>query len=811
MQEDLRQAFRGAIRRPAFALATVATLALGLGATTAVFSVVNAALLRPYPHIDTDRWAYLYETSSAEGLSLLSVSIPNYRDWRREVTAFSDMALWFHWSYNLSGLATGDPERVQAVAITPEVFAGLGVAPAAGRWLAPDDTSRDVMIGHGLWQRRFGGDPAIVGRSIDLNLVPHRVVGVMPAAFSFPPETRTEVWVAFAARDIASAEGRDFRGNRVAARLRAGATFEQAQAEMDLVTQRLAAQHPEDKGYGARVVPLREDIAGDFRAPLLTLFGALALVLLLACVSLANLQLTRWESRRKELAVRSVLGAPAWKLGRQVVLESLALALVAGAIGMGMAPFGMRLLLSFVPAEQVPWLSVTIDRTVWLVAAGLTLSVGLLTGALAALRAARADLGEVLSGSGRGTGAASVGRRARQGFLVAQLALSLAPLAGAGLLIQSFVRLQRVDPGFVPERRLTLSYTAPRARYPEPAKIAALAETIGSEVRQIAGVEAAGLAQALPFGAGVGWLQALTRRDPAALSNPAGLPHVRYNVVSTGYVEALGVPLKAGRTFTRTDTFGAEPVVVINETLARRYFAGEDPLGQQVWVGHAQALAASPPRTIVGVVGDVRLERLDAPAEAAAWVPLSQQRDGETAWRSLFLVARTRTEPLGLLAEVRRQVAGADPDLALTDVRTLQDRLGESVWRQRLAANVLGALGVVAVLIAVLGVSGIVGFLVGRRTHEMGVRMALGATPRDVVSLVMREGGRLIVAGVVLGLCGAVVLGRSLSSLLYGVGVNDPATLAATGASLGAAALAACYLPARRAGKVAPLAALRDE
>jgi len=604
---------------------------------------------------------------------------------------------------------------------------------------------------------------------------------------------------------------RSARGFGVAAQLKPGVSFQTAQAEMNLIGERLASQYPEDKGYGVRVTPMRESIAGDFRAPLLALFGALGLVLLLACVNLANLQLTRLEARRKEMAVRAALGADRWRLSRQLLMESLSLALVAGGIGMALAPAWVKLLLSFIPPQQIPWLSVKTDRMALLVSVGITLFVALLSGALPAFHAARVDLVSALAGGGTAPGAAGVSRRMRHAFLIAQLALSLAPLAGAGLLIQSFLRLQRVDPGFAAGGRISLSYSAPRARYREREKIAALAERMRDEVSQLPGVHEEGLAQALPFAAGAGWLQAITRQDPKSIDNPANLPHVRYNVVSTGYVEALGVPLKAGRAFTRADTFEAPHVVIINESLARKHFAGEDPLGKQFWVGHAQALSGYQPRTVVGVIGDALLNKLEAPAEAAAWVPLLQQEGGEDVWRTLFMVVHTKTDPLGMMAGIRQQITKVDRDLALTDIRTMEGRLDESVWRQRLAATAMGALSLAALIIASLGVFGIIGYLVSRRTHEIGVRMAIGANRRDIIRLVMSEGVRFTLAGVGLGLAGAIAMTRYISSLLYGVSANDPITFVMAALALAGAALLACYLPARRAAKVDPLIALRHE
>jgi predicted permease len=816
MFQDLRYSLRMLAKRPGFTLIAILTLALGIGANTAIFSVVNAALLRPYPHIDTDRWAYLNEKPSAEGLKGggLAVSIPNYLDWKRQSESFSDMILWQGWSYNISGSGVGEPERLPAIIITPEVFTSLGVQAAAGRFITPSDEAqipeRRVIISYGLWQRRFGGDPNIVGKQINLNLVPHTVVGVAPAGFSFPPNSRTDIWVPWFTQTMSSDVGRDGRGYGVAAQLKHGVSFQSAQTEMNLIAERLASQYPEDKGYGALVTPMRESIAGDFHAPLLTLFGALGLVLLLACVNLANLQLTRLEARRKEMAVRAALGAGRWRLSRQLLTESLLLALIAGGVGMLLAPAGAKLLLSFIPPQQIPWLSVTTDRRVWLVSAGITLLVALLSGALPAFRSARVDLVRDLAGAGTAAGAAGVSRRMRHVFLIAQLALSLAPLAGAGLLIQSFMRLQKVDPGFAAGGRISLMYSAPRARYRDHEQLAALAERLRDEVSQIPGVQGAGLAQALPFAAGAGWLQAITRQDPKSIPNPANLPHVRYNVVSTGYVEALGAPLKAGRTFTKADTRESQPVVIINESLARKYFAGEEPLGKQFWVGHAQALSGYQPRTVVGVIGDTLLNKLEEQSQAAAWVPVSQQ-EHEGPWRTIFMVVHTKTDPLGMIAGIRQQISRVDPDLALTDIKTMEGRLDESVWRQRLAATAMGALSLAALIIASLGVFGIIGYLVSRRTHEIGVRMAIGADRRDIIRLIMREGVGFTLAGVGLGLAGALAMTRYLSSLLYGVSSYDPITFVVAALSLASAAMLACYLPARRAAKVDPLIALRHD
>jgi predicted permease len=406
---------------------------------------------------------------------------------------------------------------------------------------------------------------------------------------------------------------------------------------------------------------------------------------------------------------------------------------------------------------------------------------------------------------------ATIGRRIRHASVVAQLALSLALLVGAGLVIQAFFRLRAVDPGFESAGRMTLAYSAPRARYPDTARLVGLVDRVRAEVGAVPGVRAVGAAQALPFTAGVVWLQALTRADPRGVGDLAALPHVHYNVVSAGYAEALGVPLQAGRTFDATDTATSLPVVVINEALARRFFPGQDPVGQTLWVGHAQLLPTLPRRTIVGVVGDARWSRLDEPAGPEAWVPFAQQAGADDLLRTMQVVFHTAGEPAAAMPGVRAAIARADADLPLTGLRTLDDRIGDALWRQRLSAAAFGVLGSAALVVALVGVLAVTSYLVGRRSHEMGVRLALGARPAAIVRLVLVETGWLVLAGTVLGLAGAFAMGQLLSTMLFGITGTDAATFTATAAGLALAALAACYPPARRASRVDPLVTLRDE
>jgi putative ABC transport system permease protein len=810
MMQDLRYGVRILLKSPSLTAITILILALGISSNTAIFSIINAVLLRPYPHLDIDRWAYLNEKPNVAGLNLVAVSVPTYRDWKAQSRSFTDMVLLYPYTVNLS--SSGEAERVQIVYTSPEIFSALGSTPAAGRLVRhPDDGDRVAVISYSLWQRRFGGDPNLPGKKIDLNLVPFTVIGVAPPDLSFPPNIKVDVWSLYSEQNITSPTGHDGRNHSVVAKLRDGVDFKQAQAEMDVIAGNLASQYREMEGWGARVTPMRESLAGNLRKPLFVLSGALALVLLLACVNIANLQLVRLEARRKEIATRAALGAGRLRLARQILTEGLILGIVAGAIGISLVPTEIKLLLSFVPPQQLPWLAVKIDGRVLAVSAGITILVTITFSLLSMFRALPRNIVGALTSSRLEGGSVAINRRLRKIFLIAQVALSLVPLVGAALLIQSFIRLLNVEPGFNADHRLTLTFTAPRARYNEPGKLADLAERIQSEVGQIPGVKAAGLAQYLPFATTVGWGQAITRQDPHSIANPAALPHAHYNVISTGYVEALGLPIKAGRTFTKSDNKNSTPVVIINEALARRYFADEDPIGKQMWVGHAQALTERAPHTIIGVTGNALLTKLEEKPGPAAWVPVSQQPDNLDGWRTMYLVAHTSADPRDLIAAVRGRIGDVDADLALADIKTQETRVSESVWRQRLMVYVLTALGLAAVIIAVLGVYGIISYLVSRRTQEIGVRVALGATRSNIIRMVVSEGLWPVLAGIGLGIAGALALIRVLSSLLYGVDRMNPITIVISAVLLAGVALLACYIPARRAARIDPMAALRHD
>ncbi len=813
--QDVRYSARLLWNKRGYSFVVILTLALGIGAVTSVFSVVNAVLLKPYGPVNTDQWVYLWEhRTNAQSLNQISVSMPNFRDWKQESSsAFSEVVVWLPWSYTASGPGVSNPERLRAAVISPELFSAAGIVSAAGRLLTPEDSAsgdRRVMLSYEFWKRAYGADPSLPGKKITLNSATHTVVGVAPPGFSFPPEDQVDVWTVIPQAVLSSA-ARSERGYRVAAKLRPGVTPKAAQSAMDVIAHRLAALYPEDKEYGALVIPMREAVAGEFRAPLIAFSGALGFALLLLCINISYLRRVHLEARRKEIVLRVALGASRVVLIRQLFMETLLLFAIGGGIGILLSPFGVDLLLSSVPAREIPRLHARTDAFVLLGSVALTLLVALLTGLVPVLGASRTELARNLGSGGAVTGAAGVRGRFRGAIIVPQIALALVPLSGAALLIRSFVRLQDVAPGFTPEHRLTLSLFAPRGHYAGPAEITALAKRIREETLQVPGMHQAGLAQAIPFAPGPRWLQALTRTDPKGVHNFSQLPLVRYTVATPGYLEAIGVPLRAGRTVSDADAHDTQPVVVINEKLARQQFPSEDPIGKQIWIGHAEALPTTSPRTIVGVVADAHMYALDREPDPAAWVPMAQQDGSEDLWRNLFLVANTGTEPSSVLAPVAKKIHAVDVELAITDVSSMEERLRDSLWRQRFSASVLGAFSLAALGIAILGVFGVTSYLVALRSHEIGVRMAIGARPADILRMVLGQSFVLVAIGTGLGLLGAYALTRVLQGLLFCVDPADSSTFAIVAGVLAISSLVACLAPARRAANVDPIVALRAE
>ena len=813
--QDVRYGGRLLWNKRGYSLVTILTLALGIGAVTSVFSVVSAVLLKPYGPVNADQWVYLWEhRTNSQSLTQISVSIPNFRDWKRDsASTFSNVIVWLPWSYTASGAGVSNPERIRAAVISPEVFTATAVVPAAGRLLTPEDSTsgdRRVVLSYEFWKHAYGADPSLPGKKITLNSAPHTVVGIAPPGFTFPPEDQVDVWTALH-QAVLSSPGRSERGYRVAAKLRLGMTPKSAQSAMDVIAERLAGLYPEDMEYGALVIPMREAVAGEFRAPVIALSGALAFALLLLCINISYLRRVHLEARRKEIALRVALGAGRTVLIRQLFMETILLFGIGGGIGILISPLGIHLLLSFVPPREIPWLHARIDAFVLLGSVTLTLLAAVLTGLIPVLGVSRSEPARILGSGGAVTGAAGVSRRLRGAIIVPQIALALVPLCGAGLLVRSFVHLLEVAPGFSPEHRLSLSLFAPRGHYAGPVEITALAKRIREETLQVPGLQQAGLAQAIPFAPGPRWLQALTRTDPKGIRNFSPLPLVRYTVATPGYLEAMGIPLRAGRSVSDADTRETLPVVVINEKLAHQQFPAEDPLGKQIWIGHAEALPDSTPRTIVGVVADTHMYALDSDPDPAAWVPMAQEKTSEDIWRNLFLVANTGITPSGALASVGQKIHAVDAELAITDVSSMDERLRDSLWRQRFSASVLGAFSLAALGIAILGVFGVTSYLVALRSHEIGVRMAIGARPADILKMVLGQSFVLVVMGSVIGLLGAFALTRVLQGLLFGVNPADFFTFAMVAGALAVSSLVACLAPARRASKVDPIVALREE
>jgi len=813
--QDLRYSVRLLWNKRAYSITVILMLALGIGVFTSVFSVANAVLLKSYGPVKTDQWVYLWEhRTKTSSLNQISVSMANFRDWRSECTSsFSEGIVWLPWSYAASGEGINNPERVRAAVISPEVFSATGLVPAAGRLLSPEDSSsadRRVVLSYEFWKRAYGADPSLPGKRITLNGASHTVVGIAPAGFSFPPEDQVDVWTALPQAALASAN-RSERAYRVAAKLRPGVTAKAAQASLDVVTERLARLYAEDQEYGAVVIPMREGVAGNFRTPVIALSGALGFALLLLCINVSYLRRVHLEARRKEIALRVALGAGRLILIRQLLMDTLLLFGIGTGIGIWLSPFGVHLLLASVPGREIPWLHAQIDGTVLLFSVGVTLLAAVLTGLIPVLGASRSALAANLGSGGAVTGTAGVGRRLRGSIIVTQIALALVPLCGAGLLIRSFVRLLEVPPGFASEHRLTLALTAPKGRYAGPSEITSLAKRIREESLQVPSVHEVGLAQAIPFSPGARWLQALTRTDPKGIHNFAQLPLVRYTVVSPGYFEAMGIPLRAGRAVVDADAHDAQPVVVINEELARQQFPSENPLGKQIWIGHAESLPSSSPRTIVGVVADTHMYALERDPDPGAWVPIAQQNVSEDIWRNLFLVADTGIDPMNALASVSQMIRGIDPQLAIADVSSMEQRLRDSLWRQRFSSSVLGAFSLAALGIAVLGVFGVTSYLVALRSHEISVRMAVGARPVDILRMVLRQSFVLVAIGIGIGLLASIGLTRVLQGLLFGIKATDLLTFAVVVAISMISALVACLLPAGRAANADPAVTLRME
>ena len=799
LSQDLIYALRTLRSAPGFALVALLTLALGIGANTAIFSVVRGVLLSPLPFPDADRVVRVWHSNRAENDLKSQVSEPDFLEWKAATKRLSSLsAYWFSpggSGADLTGIGT--PERIQGAYFTPTFFETLGARAAIGRTIRPEEAvvgnDHWVVLSDGFWKRRFWADRSVVGRALTLDGVPFTVVGVMPPAFTFPAD-RIDYWMPLSVMGP-DAIGRQ-RASRfldVVGRLAPGATIQQAHDELASMSRLTAEREPEARGWTDVVtLPVREALVGDVRRPLVVLLGAVAFVLLITCVNIAGLLLARATARQRELAVRSALGAGRGRILRQLVTESLVLALLGGALGVGLAYAGVRALGTLGAADLPRAASIRIDGLVLLYALGMSTLSGLLFGLLPAIRATSRNIQGVLRAGSRGS-VGNAGQALRAALVVAEVALAVVLVVGAGLATKSFARLLNINPGFKPENVLAVRLGIPYERYGEraPSYYQALLDRIAT----VPGVEAVGSAKNYPL-RGTGELRPLTVPGTEA---GTGDRSVRLAVlhVSPDYFRAMGVPLRQGRTFTAADDANAPPVWIVNETFAKRYFPNESPVGKVVRMGPV-------PIQIVGVVGDFRQKSLTEPPEPYAYIHYPQNMRA-----GMSIAVRTAGDPLRYANAVREAIWSIDRDQTITKIETMSSLVGDTVARPRLLATLLLLFGLMGLTLGALGIYGVLAYAVSQRRQEIGVRVALGASPRAVLRLVVGQGMALAAGGVGAGIVGALILTRVMSAVLYDVRTTDPATFATVVAVLLASALVASWLPARRALRIDPVQALR--
>ena len=804
--QDIRFGVRTLLKRPGFTAVAVLTLALGIGANTAIFTLVNAVLLRPLPYPEAERLVMLWEDAASIGFPRNTPAPANYVDWKTQTQSFEAMAASMWASFNLTGY--GEPQKVDGNAVSADLFDVLGARPALGRGFTAEEekpgSDKVVVLSHGLWRTTFGGEPSVVGRDIILSGEKYTVVGVMPRDFQYlQPHIRLWVPLALSPEDWANRGGHYLT---VVGRLKPGVSVGQADADLKAVTARIARDNPaEAGGLAAYVLPLREQVSGEARRPLLVLVVAVAFVLLIACANVAGLLLARSAARRKEMAVRVALGASRARVVRQLLTESALLSAAGGAAGLLLALWSFAFLRQLVPPSLAASAPLAVDARALLFTVVVSLLTATLFGLAPALQASKAAPADALKqGGGRGA-VGGGGRHLRGAFVVAEVALALMLLVGAALLIQSLQKLRGEYAMASPEQVLTLRTVLPNNRYPQRAQREAFYDAVLGRVRALPGVVSAGYTTSVPLA----WKGGTSGFVPegGVLDPRLGYDAV-HRQVTAGYLESLGLPLKAGRLFTESDGPQGQPVAVINEAMARTYFPGGDPLGRRFKVGDPDS--ERPWVTIVGVVRDIRQMGIEAPAKPEFYLPY-RQVNYQQWFAPAHLVVRTSVEPTSLVAAVRREVYAVDPEQPVANVQTMEEILGEESAQRRTGMLLLATFAGLALLLAALGIYGVLSFFVAQHTQEIGVRLALGARPRAIIALVLGKGMRLALAGLGLGLAGALPLTRLIEGQLFGVSASDPLTYAGLALLLAAVALLACYLPARRATKVDPMVALRYE
>jgi putative ABC transport system permease protein len=799
--KDIRYGIRSLARHPGFTTVALLTLALGIGANTAIFSVVNAVMLRPLPYDDPERIVWLWDTLPQ--LPTAPTSLPEFLDWKEQSRSFEHLAAFQGGNMFLD--AGDGTEDVPVGLVTPQMFSLFKVNPILGRTFTDEETLpgrfRVAVLSHTLWQNRFGADPSVIGRTVQLNGRAYTIIGVMSAGFSFP--NRATLWRPLPIDPATLDRGPHYLN--VVGRLKSGVTLAQAQADMSALSARLSQQYPEKtSGHGVKIVGLADVIVGDIGLALYIFLGAVGFVLLIACANLANLMLARIGGRGREMAVRAALGASRKRIVRQLLTESLMLAVAGGIAGLLLSIWAVRWLVSLSP-DTIPRVQeISVDYRV----AGFTLLVSVITGVLfglgPALQVSKTDLTDALKDTGRTT-AGLRKQRLRNALVVSEVALSLVLLVGAGLLIRSFAKLNQVNPGFKPDQVLTLGVSLLANKYPEEEQVAGFYSQILERLAAVPGVTSVAATSDLPFSGGNTTDNFVIEGRPPIAKEAE--PLTEYHVATPRYFQSMDIPLLSGRDFSEADTKKSPNVVVINEEFARRHFGSENPLGHRLKLQGQER----DPLQIVGVVGNVRHLGLDEQPIAGAYVPFLQDPLSKNYARSMTIVARTKSDPALIAGSLRAELTAMDKSVPVYALKPMTEYLRDSLSRRRFSMVLLSAFSGVALLLAALGIYGVISYGVIQRTHEMGIRMALGAQRTDVLKLVVRQAMLMVLAGVGIGLLISWALTRLMKSLLFNVSVTDPLTFLVIAVLMIFIALLACLIPAKRATKVDPLVALRYE
>jgi predicted permease len=798
MLNDILYSFRTMRRTPMFSASVILTVALAIAANTAIFSVVNAVMLRPLPFAEPDRLVQVAEKNDKLNLPTFGASVLNFLSWREQTRTFEEMAAIGSNNYTLSG--AGEPEQLSGNRISPALTRVLGISPILGRSFIEAEEKPGaapvVMIGEGVWKRRFGADPGLIGRTITLDGAPTTVVGIAPVSLNLI--SGGDVYT-----PLTIDPAKEIRLNHVifvVGRLRRGISLQQAQAEMDAISRHLGQQYPEVRDWGIHLLTLFDTfVSTQLKTALLVLLAAVAFVLLIACANIANLLLARAATRQREMAVRIAMGASGGRLMRQLLVESVALSIAGGGIGLLGAVWAVRAINGALPPNVLPVPAVQIDAMVLWFAAGLTVFTGLVFGIAPAWRTPKVDFNEVLKEAGRGS-SGGVRGRLRNSLAAAELALATVLLIGAGLLIQTLANLQRVRLGFDSRGLITFQLSPPPAKYPFTSKAPLLYRAVLDSLQSVPGVRGAAVSSGIPFGAGNYTTHPMITTGQSVLPPATAVP-IDWRIVSPGYFKTMGIPLLRGRDFTDADGPTAPHVMIVSQATAKKFWGAADPLGRTL----TRTADLRTPFTIVGVAGDVRGTALNQESPAL-YYPVAAR-----VAPLMDVVVRTSGSPEPLLPAIRQKVRELDAELALANVKTMDQWLSNSAAQPRLNSVLLGAFAAVALLIAAIGIYGVLAYSVSQRTREIGLRMALGATPRGVLSLIVGEGLVVVLIGVGIGLAGGLAIGRVVSSLVFGVTVHDPATFAGVATILAIVALAACVIPARRAARVDPMIALRHE